>query len=437
MLKFDIAILCRWLLPMNSSREFTLENQLVGVVGSKIAYVGPQAGVSFVAKKTINGGHQVVMPGLVNGHGHLPMTLFRGLADDLPFHDWLNGYILPLEAKFVAPDFVRAGTRLALLEGFLSGTTTVYDMYYYELDIAEVCEAAGVRALLGETIFDYVAPDNKGKTGNDFKIVEAMVERYKNHELIRPCISPHAPYSCSDDTLRKVKTVAQKHSIPIGIHVSETRGEVDESVKKFGLTPLARLHSLGVLDNFVIAAHCVHLSEEEIALAARMKTSVIYNPESNMKLGAGVAPIPKLIKAGVAVGLGTDGAASNNNLNMFGEMDSAAKLQKLGQGDNTAMTAEMALRMTTIEGARALGLEKVTGSIEVGKCADLLVIDTKFPHMNPLRNLASQLVYSAQGNEVHTVLCHGKVVVENRVCLSLEQDAILDEAAFWLNKMGT
>ena len=426
--RFDLAIRTGTLLPMNAAavrapsstdEAFVLRDQLIGVKDSKIVFVGQWTSEGWSSQEFINAQNKIVMPGLVNGHCHLPMTLFRGLADDLCFDDWLNNYILPLEARLVSPEFVTLGSELAVLEAFTSGTTTIYDMYYFEDQIADVVERSGIRALVGETVFDFVAPDNKKQDGSEYLILDRMVERWNKHERVTPFVAPHAPYSCGDETLKKARDYAHKKSLAIGIHVSETRGEVEGSLMQYGKTPLKRLHDLGVLSVPTIVAHGVHLTDEEIALAAKNKTSVIYNPESNMKLGAGAAPIPKLLQAGVTVGLGTDGPASNNDLNLFKEMDIGAKLQKLMASNNMAMTAKMALEMATCNGAKALGLGDKTGSIEVGKCADLIVIDPNVAHMQPQHDVASLLVYAAKGSEVETVVCHGKVVVRNRQCTTI------------------
>ncbi len=394
--------------------ETVTHHKLIGIKDSRIVKISDWTDSGWVAKEYIDAGNRLVMPGLINGHSHLPMTLFRGLADDLPFEEWLKNYIFPLEARLVSPEFCRLGSELAAVEALLLGTTTILDMYYFESSVAEACDSIGIRALVGESFIDFPAPDNKKMDGSDWRVMDELRERFGSHSRIHPILAPHAPYTVGDATFAKVRDYALKHDLKVTVHVSETIGEVEASKKQYGKTPLKRLFDLGLLDAKVIMAHCVHLTDEEIVIAAKQGATIVHNPESNMKLGAGAAPIKKLIEAGIAVGIGTDGPASNNDLNLFNEMDSAAKLQKLVHHDNTAMTAIMALRMATRLGARALGMEKEIGTLEVGKKADLIIVDPWVPHMQPIHNLCSQLVYASTGREVDTVIVDGRVVVRDR-----------------------
>jgi 5-methylthioadenosine/S-adenosylhomocysteine deaminase len=423
--EFDLVVRCGSLVTMAGGKYEVLKDQFLGVKGSAIAEIGSWKTDGWKSQKTIDAREQIVLPGLINAHSHLPMTLFRGLGDDLPFHDWLNSYILPLEAKLVAPDFVKVGTELACAESILCGVTTVFDMYYYEDVIAEVVDRFGLRGVLGETVFDYTAPDNKARDGGEYRILDKLVERYGQHERIRPMIAPHAPYSCSDGTLKAAAAYAKKRDILLGIHVSETKGEVEGSLKEHGKTPTQRLYDLGVMEARSSFAHCVHLSDSDIALMAKSGTSAVYNPESNMKLGSGAAPIRRLLEGGVVVALGTDGAASNNDLNLFKEMDTGAKLQKLSEARNDAVTAAQLLRMSTFDGARALGLGDVTGSLEEGKRADFIVVDPRVPHMQPLYDVAAQLVYASTGQEVRVTVCHGKILMEDRRITGLDMTGLL------------
>lgn len=422
---FDLVLRCGSLVTMAGGKYETLKDRFLGVVGTRIAEISPWTDEGWKSSRTLDARDQIVMPGLVNAHSHLPMTLFRGLGDDLPFHDWLNKYILPLEGKLVAPDFVRVGTELACAESILGGVTTLYDMYYFEDVIAEVVDRFGLRGVLGETVFDFAAPDNKAKDGSDYRILDKLVERWGTHERIRPMIAPHAPYTCSDATLKGAAAYAQKKNILLGIHVSETRGEVEGSLKDHGKTPAQRLYDLGVMEARCCFAHCVHVTPTEIALMERTETSAVYNPESNMKLGAGAMPLRALLDGGVTVALGTDGPASNNDLNIFKEMDTGAKLQKLTESRNDAVTAPELLRMATLGGAEALGLGKITGSLEVGKFADFIIVDPRVPHMQPLYDVAAQLVYASTGQEVRTSVCHGKVLMEDRRIVGLDMTGLL------------
>jgi 5-methylthioadenosine/S-adenosylhomocysteine deaminase len=324
----------------------------------------------------------------------------------------------------VSPEFVTRGTVLACLESMLSGITTTHDMYFFEDVIADTIVKAGLRGVIGESISDFTPPDDKNKKGLDFEIAQNLCDKYKNHNHLHSIISPHAPYSCSDETLKKVLKFSEKNNVAIGMHISETQFEVENSLKQYGMTPLKRIERLGLLERPFLAAHCVHLTDDDIHLAAQKKMSVIYNPESNMKLGAGAARIPKMLEAGVVVGIGTDGTASNNNLNLFGDMDTGAKLQKMVSGLNTALTASDVLWMATKAGAEALKIGHLTGSIEIGKRADIICIDTKVPHMQPMHDPVAQIVYSAQGYEVDTVIVEGKKLVDNKKCLTLDAQSL-------------
>lgn len=430
-LNFDIAVRCGVLLTMKEGDEAPKKNMLVGIRGSKIEYVGAESGApAWQAAKVIDASNKIVMPGLVNGHMHLPMSLFRGLADDLPFQQWLHEYILPLEGRLVSPEFVRVGAELAILECIQRGVTTVCDMYYFEDEIADVVDKAGLRGVMGETIADFPAPDCRENAAGNYAILDRMRERYGNHERIVPCIAPHAPYTCSDATLKKAADYAIKHGLPLSIHVSETKFELDTSMKEHRMTPVERMNKCGIMDGpAALFAHGVHVTESDRKLLAKKKTAIIHNPESNMKLGSGAAPVRELLDAGVTVGIGTDGAASNNDLNLWNELDTAAKLQKLTHASNTAMTAVEALRLATRQGAQALGLGKKTGTLETGKLADLIVVDTDSVNMQPMHDPASQLVYATTGTEVETVICHGKIVMEEWNVLTMNRRDVLTRVA--------
>ncbi len=410
---------------MKGGDTATQGNMLLGVEKEKITAIEPWAEGTWSATKVLRAPHAVIMPGLINAHTHLPMSLFRGLADDLSFDDWLLKNILPLEARVVNPEFVRVGTELSLLEMIAAGTTCMAEMFYFDDEIAEVVDQAGMRALVGESILDFAVPDNKNLDGSDFRIMDKLFEKYQRHERIRPSIAPHSPYTCGDETLKKVLSYAQKKDIPIQIHVSETQGEWERSLKEHGMSPLARLKKLGYLDHPALFAHCVHLDEADTKLLAKSQASPVYNPESNMKLSAGAAPIRRYLDHGIKVAIGTDSAASNNDLNLFKEMDCGCKMQKLVNKSTTALTAPEALRMATLDGAHALGLADKVGSLEIGKLADFIAVDLRAPHMQPLHSIASQLVYAANGSEVQHVVCHGKILFEDRQYRTLDPAAVL------------
>ncbi len=351
------------------------------------------------------------------------MTLFRGLADDLDLQDWLTKYIFPAEAKNVSEEFVRAGTRLGLAEMIRGGTTTYCDMYYFEDAIADETAKAGVRGVLGETVIDFPVADNK-TNAEAMAYVEKFVQKWKGHELIIPAIAPHAPYTVSEEHLKAVRAFSDRTGAPIVTHISETKREVDDSLKAKGASPVDYLARIGFLNDRVIAAHMVWPNAGEIEILKRAGVGVVHNPQSNMKLASGVAPVPKMMAEGVKVGLGTDGAASNNDLSMWEEMDTAAKLHKVFSGDPKVMSAEEAFALATIRGAAALHLEKEIGSIEKGKRADLVIVDRDALNQIPLYNVYSDLVYATKASDVDTVIINGRLVMRDRRLLTLDEAAI-------------
>ncbi len=433
MKKFDLGILCGQFLSMKDHEAKIEKNIFLGIKKEKISFVGSE-NKKEECEEFIDASQKLVMPGLVNSHAHLPMQLFRGLADDEPFDVWLWQHILPLEAKLVSPEFVRLGTQMALLEALSFGITSIYDMYYFENEIADVCLSSGMRAVVGETFGDFPAPDNKTQNRNDLKIVQTMLEKYgTNHSHIRPILAPHAPYTCSDKTLMLVRDFAIKNEMTIGIHVSETKGEVEKSFQEFAKSPVKRLYDLGVCEAPTIYAHCVHVDDNDIALMKEKNVRIAHNPEANMKLGSGAAPVPKFIKAGIATGLGTDGVASNNDFNLWKEMDFAAKLAKLSNSDNTAMTASDALRLATSKGAKVLGFEK-TGQLREDYLADFLILNLHDVNLKPCQNTLSSLVYSTTGREVESVYCHGKLLFNKGDFKTLDKEKIIQECENYTKK---
>ncbi|MFO7783125.1 MAG: amidohydrolase [Thermodesulfobacteriota bacterium] len=403
-----------------------IENGFLAVRGNAIIEVGTGGRPSQEAKSRIDAGGGLILPGLINGHTHAAMTLFRGLADDLPLMEWLNDYIFPAESRMDG-DFVHTGTLLACAEMILSGTTTFCDMYLFEERAAEAARTAGIRCLLGEVLYDFPSP-NYGPLDKGFEYTEALIRNWRDDPLVNIAVEPHAIYTCSPDLLCRADELARKHEAPLIMHVAETRAEVEQVQEMYGKRPFEHLASLGILGPHVVADHCVHLQENEMDLMVEHGVKVIHNPESNMKLASGVSPVPTLLSRGLTVGLGTDGCASNNNLDIFGEMGTAARLHKVDTMDPTSLDAVTALRMATTEGARALGLGEVTGSLEVGKKADVIIVDTNKPHLTPLYNPFSHLVYAAAAQDVTHSIINGRVIMENRELLTLDAGRVMEKA---------
>ncbi|HEX8633102.1 MAG TPA: amidohydrolase [Pyrinomonadaceae bacterium] len=411
------------------ARGTLIEDGAVAVHRGRIVAVGKRADVEreFAGRETIEARGRVVMPGLINGHTHVPMTLFRGLADDLDLNEWLTRYIFPAEAKNVTEDFVRVGTRLGLAEMIRGGTTTYCDMYYFEDAIADETAKAGVRGVLGETVIDFPVADNK-TFAEALAYTEKFIVKWRGHALVTPAIAPHAPYTVSEEHLKAVRDLSNRLQATIVIHVAETRKEVEDVTRDHQASPVAYLARIGFLDDRVIAAHTVHLTTEEIELLKRLGVGAVHNPQSNMKLASGVARVPEMLRADVSLGLGTDGAASNNDLSMWEEMDTAAKLHKLTTNDPRVVSAREALEMATIRGARALHLERDIGSLERGKRADLIVVDMDALHQTPMYNVYSHLVYATKAGDVRTVVIEGRVVMRDRRLLTLDEEAIKRDA---------
>lgn len=424
----DLIIRGGTVVTMDGSRR-VIENGGVAIKGGRVVAVGTSAemDLNYSSRQVIDALGKVVIPGLINGHTHVPMTLFRGIADDLDLQEWLTKYIFPAEAKNVTEDFVRVGTRLGLAEMIRSGTTTYCDMYYFEDAIADETFKAGVRGVLGETVIDFPVADNK-TNAEAMAYVEKFVSRWKGNSLIVAAIAPHAPYTVSEEHLKAVRAFSDRTGAPIVIHISETKREVDDSIKDKGTSPVNYLNRFGFLNDKVIAAHMVWPTQEELGLLKKLGVGLVHNPQSNMKLASGVAPVPEMLKQDMCVGLGTDGAASNNDLNLWEEMDTAAKLHKLISKDPKVVSAQEAFEMATIRGARALHLEKEIGSIEEGKRADLVIVDLDGLNQTPFYNIYSDLVYSSKAGDVRTVIVEGKVLMRDRRLLTLNEATIKADA---------
>jgi len=426
--RVDLLVLGGTIVTMDSARQ-VIDDGGIAVRAGRIVAIGSRAQIEarYTSRQRVNATGKLITPGLINGHTHIPMVLFRGLADDLDLQEWLTKYIFPAEAKNVTEDFVRVGTRLGLAEMIRGGTTTYCDMYYFEDAIAEETSKAGVRGVLGETVIDFPVADNK-TNAEAMTYVEKFVSRWKGNDLIVPAIAPHAPYTVSEDHLKAVRAFSDRTGAAIVTHVSETKRELDDSIKAKGASPVAYLERIGFLSERVIAAHMVWPQGSDIEILKKRRVGVVHNPQSNMKLASGVAPVPKMMEQGVLLGLGTDGAASNNDLNMWEEMDTVAKLHKVFSGDPKVISAQQAFELATIRGAQALHLEKEIGSLEAGKRADLLLIERDSLNQIPLYNIYSDLVYATKASDVEGVIINGRVVMQNRRLLTLDEVSIKRDA---------
>ncbi|MCK9276007.1 MAG: amidohydrolase [Syntrophales bacterium] len=378
------------------------------------------------AKEIINAENMLVMPGLVNTHTHLPMIYFRGLADDLPLNEWLVNHIFPAEARFVNSEFCRNGANLAIAEMILSGTTTFCDAYFYPESIAQAAIESKMRGVICAGFADFPAPGNPDPARNA-EVARAFLDTWTGFSsLITPALFCHAPYTCAPETFRDIKDIARSKGALFMTHLAETKWEVEDIKNRYGDTPVRLLSKLGILDEKTVAVHCNWLDDEEISIMADCGAKVSHNPESSMKLAAGVAPVPAMLEKGITVGLGTDGCASNNDLDLIKEMGTAAKIHKAVTLDPTVMDARTVLELATIEGAKVLGMEKEIGSIEKGKRADILLIDLNKPHLTPLYNPYSHVVYSASGADVTTSIIDGKVVMRNRNLTTIDINAAVN-----------
>jgi 5-methylthioadenosine/S-adenosylhomocysteine deaminase len=420
----------RYVVTMDGQRR-VIENGAVAIRADRIVGIGTRTEIDarFQPRQRLDRPEAIVAPGLVNTHTHAAMSLFRGIADDLRLQDWLEKYIFPAEARNVSAEFVRWGTRLGCLEMLLGGTTTFTDMYYFEDVVAEAATEAGMRGVLGETIIGFPVADNK-TPADALKFTERYLTRFRNDPLIVPAVAPHALYTNSDQTLRESRALANRFHAPLLIHLSETRKENEDTIAKRKMSPTRVLDSLGVFAGRTLAAHCVWVDDVDLNIIRQRGVGVAHCPSSNMKLASGVAPVARMLAMGIAVGLGPDGpAGSNNDFNLFEEMDLAAKLAKVSALDPQVLPAATALEMATIGGARAVGLEKEIGSLEPGKRADLIAVRTDRPHAVPLYDPVSQLVYALKAADVRDVMVNGKLAVRDAHPLTLDEKAILQKAA--------
>jgi len=414
---------------MDSARTI-YDDGAVAVAGDQIVAVGPRVEIEghYQASQTIDARGNLVLPGFINGHTHVPMTLFRGLHDDVTLNDWLYKYIFPAEARNVTEEFVRWGTRLAAAEQIRSGVTTFADMYYFEDAVAEETKKAGMRGLLGETLIDFPAPDNKDHAAM-LAYTEKYLQKWRGDPLIHASVAPHSIYTCSQKTLQDSAALARKYSAPILIHLSEMKKENDDSLKNNGMSPTQYLNKIGLLGPDVVGAHCIFVDEADRKTLAEKQVGCVHNPSSNMMIASGVAPVPEERAAGIAVGLGTDGpAGSNNDLDLMEEMDLAAKLAKITKMSPLALNAKAVVEMATIDGARALHMENEIGSLEKGKKADLIVISLDEPNGVPVYDIYAQLAYALKASDVETVMIGGRLVMSDHKLLTVDEEAAIAKA---------
>src|SRR5467141_1234229 len=427
--KVDLTITGGTVVTMDGSRTI-YDDGIIVVKGDTIVAVGPRRELEgkYLASQTIVAKGGLLLPGFINGHTHVPMTLFRGIHDDVTLNDWLYKYIFPAEKKNVNEEFVRWGTRLAAAEQIRGGVTTFADMYYFEDAVAEETKAAGMRGVLGETFIDFPAPDNNNEAAM-LEYTEKFLKKWQGDPLIHAAPAPHSIYTCSQKTLQDASALARKYHAPILIHVAEMKKEWDDSEKQNGMSPVQYLDKIGVLGPDVVAAHCIFVDEADRKILAQHNVGCVHNPSSNMMIASGVAPVPEMRAAGIAVGLGTDGpAGSNNDLDLMEEIDLAAKLAKITKMSPLALNALAVVEMATIDGARALHMEKEIGSLEKGKKADLILIGLDEPNAVPMFDVYAQIAYALKASDVQTVMIGGRVVMRDRKLLTVDEQAAIAKA---------
>jgi len=434
--EIELLISARWVIPV-VPEGVTLADHTVLVGNKRIQAIMPtdEAQRRFPEANRVDLSHHVLIPGLINSHGHAAMSLFRGIADDMPLQNWLEKHIWPLESRFVSEEFVYQGTELAVAEMLRGGTTCFADMYFFPDAVARVATSANMRVQLSSPVLDFPTVWAQNPDEYIFKATE-LHDTYRNSELVYTAFGPHAPYTISDAPLRKILTLADELDIPIHMHVHETLAEVEEALQKTGKRPLQRLADLGLLSPRMVCVHATQLLAEELDLIRKMGAHVVHCPESNLKLASGFCPVGRLLQSGINVALGTDGCASNNDLDMISEMKTAALLAKGVSEDASTLPAHQALELATINGARALGLEDSIGSIEPGKFADLTAVRLDALHSFPQYNPVSHLVYNTQASQVSDVWIGGKSVLKQGQLTTMEYRALQDTAALWQQRIG-
>ncbi len=429
---YDLVIKNAWVLTLDE--KFTeYKNGFIAIRDGKIEKVGESI-ENLEAKEVVDANGNIVLPGFINTHTHAAMTLLRGYGSDNPLKVWLEQYIWPVEGKFVSYEFVKDGTDIACYEMLRNGITCFVDMYFYENAVADAIKEAGMRGVLTTGILDFPTPGAKTPEEGIQKTVD-FINQHKNDNFIYPAIGPHAPYTCNPKTLEKAMEVATNYNVLYHIHVSETLHEVEDIKNRYGNTPVKHLDNIGVLNERVLAAHMVHPTEEEIEILAEKKVKIAHCPESNLKLASGVAPVPKMLENSITVSFGTDGTASNDDLDIIGELSTAAKLHKGVNYDPTVLNAKQVIAMATRDAAKSILLDDKIGTIETGKLADLVIIDINQPHLQPLFDPYIQIVYSGKGSDVDTVIINGRVVVKNKIVQTVEKDKVLYIAKKWRERI--
>ena len=434
-MNIDILIHARWIIPVEPE-DTVYENYALAVKNDKIVALlsSKDAKRKFKAKEELTLENHALIPGLINAHTHAAMTLFRGLANDLPLMDWLNNHIWPSEKKWISPVFVKDGTKLAIAEMIRSGTTCFNDMYFFSDNTAEVCVNIGMRAVIGLIVIDI--PTSWASNSDEYITKgEYIHDTFKHNPLISTAFAPHAPYTVSDDSLKRIAVLAEELDVPIHMHIHETNDEIEQSIKQYGKRPLSRLSDLGLLSSRLIAVHMTQLEKNEINELKRTRVSVAHCPESNLKLASGLCPIGELQKNNINVCIGTDGAASNNDLDMIGEMHTAALLAKGVSNDCICSDSHTTLRMATLNGAKALGLNKLIGSLKKGKQADVVAIDLNQIETIPLYEPLSQIIYAADRRQISDVWIAGKRLLENRELTTLKYEELLENSKLWGEKI--
>jgi 5-methylthioadenosine/S-adenosylhomocysteine deaminase len=434
--KVDYILRADYLLTMEDTLP-VLKDGAVAIKGKSIVDSGTYADISgkYSSDTIIGGKDKVLLPGLINTHTHAAMVYFRGLADDLPLQEWLEKHIWPAEGKWMTGEFVNDATGLACLEMLKAGVTTYADQYFFQEIAAQKLEKIGMRGVLGTGIIDFPFTGYARTVDDYFTNAINFIKNWKNSDLVYPCVAPHATNTCSTDNYTKADALAEEHGVPLHTHLAETEFEVSETMKRYGKTPVEYLESIGLLTERLFAAHCIWVSDKEIELLAKNNVGVAHCIESNLKLASGFAPVTNMLKAGVKVGFGTDGAASNNDLSVLGEMSTAAKVHKAVSKDPTVLDSKTTLLMATRMGAEILGLGDEIGSIKPGKKADLVIADLNQPHLSPLYDIYSHITYCMRPDDIETVMVNGKVLVENRRLITADEDEILGKAREWQEKI--
>lgn len=435
-MNIDTLINARWVIPVDPDNKL-LEHHSLAIHDGKILNILPteKAQNKYTASEAYHLENHAVMPGLINCHTHAAMNLFRGLADDLPLMEWLNEHIWPAERQWIGPEFVNDGTRHAIAEMIRGGTTCFNDMYFFPDQVAEVAVETGIRAVVGLIVIDF--PTAWAKDTDEYLVKgEQVHDKYRHNSHIHTTFAPHAPYTVSDEPLQRINILAEELDIPIHMHIHETADEVKQSEEQHGQRSIQRLHKLGLLSPRLMAVHMTQLTEDEITLLSAQGVHVVHCPESNLKLASGFCPVSELLQQGINVALGTDGAASNNDLDMFGEMRTAALLAKGITGNSSALPAHQVLKMATINGAKALGIDHITGSLTKGKAADIIAIDLDTIESQPLYDPVSHLIYAASRNQVSDVWVAGKQLLKNRQLTSIEENLVLRKTHDWQEKIS-